>query len=828
MRQKFSTQLRCTAAFAALTCTMFSSAVAAQEIAPAADAPENDEIIVTAQRREERLIDVPVSVAAVTGAQLANAGVRSTDDLVLVTPSLSVNRHLAPFQTTIRIRGVGTSVTAPTIESSVSMVVDGVVIANQSSFFTDLFDINRLEVLRGPQSTLFGKNAAAGAVNISTANPSLTDYHGAFEANLNDYEDLTLRGTVSGPLSQNVGASLTFSYLNGGDPAVQNISTIGPDLGNDKSIGVRGKIYWEIDERLSFKFIGDYRDAEGPNSVRTPTRFESLAVQNLYGVGPVDYHNRKVNINGGPDRRHFYDNQDKGVSGQFDLEFDNASLTSITAFRQSRSNTGVDVDGLGNDATPSGYDDPVVISGVGSVQTGRFSLIGSSYVDARTKSEQFSQELRLASSGDTRLRYVAGLFYWHTNLEYDSRQLLQICPLNTAAPGFVPPRPIIGDGDPNALTGRCTFPPPAGVAQSARTVFDVTTDYYAAFGQLDFDLTDKLTALIGARFQREDYAYSIDGGLGGASLYAGTTPSTAPFSGKAGVRNDRLTGKASLSYKPNSNLNTYLSYARGYKGPGLDSPPNLSAFVRKPLEPETVDAYELGLKARIPEQGLSLNLALFWQDIKNFQEPAYDPETATVRAINAGASRQKGIEAELGWRPTSRFDLSVNAVYLDSEYTDFKNADCYTPRALNTRCQYTLITGAAAAGRQDVTGSPTVFSPKLSLTASAGYELPIGSDYSLMLRGDFRHVSRQQSNSNQDPDSWIPSYQVVNLRFGLKFPDEKTSLTFYVNNLFDESYSVFRRSYNYSGQVNPNGNTILDVFPKDANRNFGLTFRTGF
>lgn len=828
MHQKMPKHLRCSAAVAALAVAIYAPPVVAQDAVSAAEASEGDEIIVTAQRREERLIDVPVSVAAVTGTQLADAGVRSTDDLVLVTPSLSVNRHLAPFQTTIRIRGVGTSVTAPTVESSVSMVVDGVVIANQSSFFTDLVDINRLEVLRGPQSTLFGKNAAAGVINVMTRQPSLTDYEGTFEANINDYEDVTLRGTISGPVSDKLGASLTFSYLNGGEPAVRNVSPIGPELGNDKSIGFRGKVYWEIGESLNFTLIGDYRDAEGPNSVRTPTKFESLAVQNLYGVGPVNYKNRLVNINGGPARRHFYDNVDKGISGQFELDLGNVALTSITALRRSRSNTGVDVDGLGNDTTPSGYDDPVIIPGVGSVQTGRFGLIGSSYVDARTKSRQFSQELRIASAGASSLRYVAGLFYWNTNLKYDSRQLLQICPLNTAAPGFIPPRPIIGDGDPNALTGRCTFPPPAGVSQSARAVFDISTDYYAAFGQVDFDLSEKVTALIGARIQREDYAYTINGGLGGPSLYPGTTPSTAPFVGAAEVRHDRLTGKASLSYKPNSNLNTYISYARGYKGPGLDSPPNLSAFVRKPLEPETVDAYELGLKARIPNQGLSLNLALFWQDVKNSQEPAYDPETATVRAVNAGASRQKGVEAEIGWKPTDRFDLNVNAVYLDSKYTNFKNADCFVPRVLNTNCQYTPIPGAAAVGRQDVTGSPTVFSPKLSLTASAGYELPLASDYSLAVRGDFRHVSRQQSNSIQDPESWIPAYQVVNFRLGLNFPDGKSSLTAYVNNLFDESYSIFRRSYNYSGQVNSNGNTVVDVFPKDASRNIGLTFRTGF
>jgi iron complex outermembrane receptor protein len=398
-----------------------------------------EEVVVTAQLREQSLQEVPTSVQALSGEDLAAAGVVDMDSLVQLSPSISINRFLAPYQATIRIRGVGTSVSSPIVEPSVSMVVDGVVVARQGAFFTELADIERIEILRGPQSTLFGKNSVAGAVNITTRNPSLEETSGMIEANYNDYGDLNIRGTINGPLGKTVAGSLTASFSDEGDGIHKNIYPGGPSLDNNQSQGLRAKLYWEASDDLDLTFIADTRQADGPNTVRTPVAFESMAVQNLFALGPVNRENRTMNFNGGPFNKHFYDVDDSGVSLQINYSFNDLTLTSITAYRQWDMEQALDADQIGTTVTPSGYDDNVIIPGVGPVSTGRFPLTGSTQVWGELETDQFSQEIRLLSPDDTRFRWLVGGFYWETSLEFDNRQVQALCPFNTEAPGFTAP-----------------------------------------------------------------------------------------------------------------------------------------------------------------------------------------------------------------------------------------------------------------------------------------------------------------------------------------------------------------------------------------------------
>ncbi|NOX48941.1 MAG: TonB-dependent receptor, partial [Gammaproteobacteria bacterium] len=473
-----------------------------------ADPRELEVIIVTAQRREQAITDVPVSIAAFTEEMLIDAGVTSTEELVVLTPSITLNKHISPLQNTIRIRGVGTGVSVPTIESSVSMVVDGVVIDNQGVFFTDLIDIERIEVLRGPQSTLFGKNAAAGVLNIVTKAPSLEGIEGGIDASYNEYNDLKVRATLSGPIADNLAYRLTGIYVDEGDGVLKNVNPTGPKLDDLNTQGLRGKLLWMPEGDLEIMATLDYRNSEGPNNVRTPTQFESLAVQDLYGVGPVSFSNRRVNIDGGPLGRNDFESAEWGTSVEINLPFaDGHTFTSITAYREWSLDAFLDIDGIGQQVTPAGFDDFVIVPGVGPVEPGRLALTGSSQVWNYLDTNQLSQEFRIASPTDQVFRYLAGLFYWQTDKDYDVNRVIRLCPLNTN----VFPPPNFSDGDPGALTGACTVPPPNGVSIGGRNVYNVETTYFAAFGQIDWDFAEQWSLSAGLRIQQEDFDYRLTG-----------------------------------------------------------------------------------------------------------------------------------------------------------------------------------------------------------------------------------------------------------------------------------------------------------------------------
>lgn len=791
-----------------------------------------EEIVVTAQLRTQNLRDVPASVQAISSDQMAAAGVGSVDSLVMLTPSVNINKFLTPYQASIRIRGVGTSVSAPTIESSVSMVVDGVVIARQGSFFTDLADIERIEILRGPQSTLFGKNSVAGAISITTRKPSLEEFSGMAEATYNDYGDLRTRATLNGPLAENVGASLTATYFDEGDGIHTNIYPGGPRLDDDGSLGLRGQLYWEVSDLVDWTLIADMRDAEGPNTVRTPIAFESQAVENLFDIGPVDRNNRTMNFNGGPFNKHYYKIDDAGLSLQGNIGVRERTFTSITAYREWDLESALDADQIWTTVTPSGYDDPVIIPNVGVVSPGRFPLTGSTEVWGNVETSQLSQEFRLISPETGRFRWLVGAYYLETELHFDNRQVQALCPFNTEAPGFAapPPSPVIGDGDPEALTGTCTFPPPNGVNNAFRTVYDVDTTYWAIFGNSDFDITDRLTATVGIRYQEDDFDYQIQGGLGAdvAALVPGTNPIVAPFIGQTSVSNEEVTGKAALTYVLTDNTNVYASYSRGYKGPGLDAPANARSFRSEPLREEYVDAYEIGFKSNLLDGRALLNVTGFWQEFENLQQRAYNPETSILAAINAGDSRQRGVEIDAQFYATEFLTLTGGLVYLDAEYTDFTTADCFSPRILDVECTYQLIPGQPAVGSKDVSGDPVIYSPEWTYNIAADYRRPIGN-LNGFARVDYRFVDEQQGLSSQNPYTILDSYDVANLRLGLETADGKYDATVFVNNVFDESYGVYVSGYNFSGQVNPNnGNTITNVIPKGADRYYGITLRARF
>ncbi|HEX7874859.1 MAG TPA: TonB-dependent receptor plug domain-containing protein [Sphingobium sp.] len=345
-----------------------------------------DDIVVTAQKRTERLQDVPLAVTAINGNALNNRQIFDTNNLVQAVPSLNYQQGNNPTNSSFRIRGVGTSLFNQGVEASVSVVVDGVVSARQVQSFTDFSDIERVEVLRGPQGTLFGKNASAGVINVVTARPSRT-FEGRASATIAEGDEYRLSSTVSGPITDTLRARIT-GYYNDVGGHIYNAFTQRSENGFDSG-GVRGKLEWDATDRLNLLLAADYRQNNADCcqgvlvSVGNPQRLQLIA-----NTG-ASANNRQSWNNGAT----FADSKQKTISLEANLDLGNATLTSITAYQKYDIANNFEPDRLGSSV-------PIFVTAGGA---GQFD-----HNYGTTAIEQFSQEVRAASNGSGPLSYVVG------------------------------------------------------------------------------------------------------------------------------------------------------------------------------------------------------------------------------------------------------------------------------------------------------------------------------------------------------------------------------------------------------------------------------------
>jgi iron complex outermembrane recepter protein len=768
-----------TAVFTAISVAMLG--YAHTPVLASADSFALEEIVVTAQKREQNLVDVPVSVQAMTGQGLANAGVQDFSDLVNVSPSLSLQDNLTAWQKSVYIRGVGTTINSPTVESSVSTVLDGVVLARQGQFFSELADIERVEVLRGPQSTLFGKNASAGVLSIVTKRPSLEETEGSVEVGYDEYGEQRLKGTYGAPINDKMAYRLSGNYKYTDESHLENVNIDGTDLDGDKGYALRGKLLWEVSDTTDVLFIADYGRSDGPGGVRVVRSAgdvtASLGNENATETITLDEDNRKVNVNDTNE----YEAEEWGLSAEVNWDLERHTVTSITAYRSWDFDNDIDIDSGGSDM-PS-----VSHNGVGTPYF-RGTVTGNKL------SKQYSQEIRLQSTDASDLQYVVGALLWATEYEGDDTQRRTVC---YGAP-FV------------SIGADCLASAPfAGVgSQSGRSKEKIDTQYYALFGQADYVFNEDWMLTAGLRLQHDKFEWDKKG-LGVA--VAGDLL-RADYEGSGEVSNTEWTGKLGAQYTLNEESNMYLSYARGYKGPGADI---VSTF-EEPLEPEIVDAFELGYKGRLMDGRLSVNAALFWQDFTDTQVSYYDVIDSAFRPTNAGETRQRGLEIDTHFAATQDLQLNASVTYLNAEYKEFETA-CYVGDA-DAQC--------AVDGSKDVSGEATPFAPDWKVVLGGRYTKAIpGWDADGFLQLNYRWQSETQYEANQNPLTLQDQYGVFDLSFGLEDQAGRYEVTFYVRNLTDENYVSNLLAIEDATGANE---TVIQFVPKAADRYFGASLKYNF
>jgi iron complex outermembrane receptor protein len=693
-------------------------------------APADGEIVVTARFREESLTDVPIAITALSGDDLAARAQNTVQDIARSVPTLDFRAGSSNKDRSTFIRGVGTITTSPGVEPSVATVIDGVVLARPGQGTLDLLDIERIEVLRGPQGTLFGKNASAGVINIVSRKPSkdLT-----FNAQLGYYEgdEYRVKLGASAPLGNGFYLQLN-GLLAGFDGNVRNVKT-GEDVNGYKRRGLRGKLVYEASPDLTVTLAGDYSYTfeDVPTGVFVSTQrvaFPTGQVAPNAGLATVlasegivpTANNRRVSPSFDADVR----DKNGGVSLTVEAGLGEHRLTSITAYRWWDNVQHQDWDSTGTLTTA----------------IARGEDLGT--VD----SDQFSQELRLTSPKGGLIDYVVGLYYFQTI----ARERYQ--------------------RDVSTIV--------SGSQVNNRGVANYRTELknYSVFGEANVNFTEDFRAIVGGRLIRDELEYTHARVADTATGVAGIRPSFAS-AGKT-ARTD-FSARAGLQYDLGDRVNLYATYARGYKGPAYNVFFNMQAFDVTPLAPETSDSFEAGVKGSFAGGLGSFALAGYYTKYKGFQANFQDTflNTLVTRLINAGEVSSRGVEGDVTLRPVTGLRLTGAFAYNDAKIDNF-------------RCPATATNCAGANGQAFVNGQPLPFAPKWKFNIDGAYRFPLTETLSLELQSDFSWKDDTQYSITETPDTIQPAYGIWNASIALASEDH-WEIRGVVKNIANKHYSPF-------------------------------------
>lgn len=572
------------------------------------------DIIVTAQKRSENAQSIPIAVSAFSGDTLKTAGVQSVKDLTMVDPGLQVSGNqgiVAPY-----VRGLGTIITSVGSEQSVAVYIDDVYYVHSSSIYLDLDNIESVQLLKGPQGTLFGRNASAGVLSVTTRDPSMTDTHLEARAGYGNYNRPYGSLYVSTPITSNLAADFSlsgFDQLDGwGRSSVTNTKTY-----RNKEISARSKIVWTPTDRTTVKLIGyaaarkDYGLLEGcyPGTVcGGADSFTGGAVTSPPFTQNGFYNNAM-------DVAAYFTQRGYGGSLRIDQKLGFADFVSITAGRDQKEWNIVD-----------GDDSPLKIS--------QYQL--------HTVDNQISQEFQLKSRAASNIKWIVGLYYLH------------------ATQGYNPTTISVGDD----VTGV----PGLGYQPAANIVGYYYINSYSAFAQTTIPITDRLNITGGLRYNIDKirgYGYVTDG--------TGAVPPAASILTPRNVFH-KLTYKAAIDYKITDNVMVYFNYGRGYKSASYNTLPLTVDF----LKPEINDSYEIGFKSDLLNRRLRVNAALFRMDINNPQ--VQSSQNGLAINLNAGGLRSQGAELEVQVAPIRNLTVTLGGTYLDTKFTDFRNAPYFDQR----------------------------------------------------------------------------------------------------------------------------------------------------
>ncbi|HBO4423498.1 TPA: TonB-dependent receptor [Pseudomonas aeruginosa] len=698
-------------------------------------------VTVTARRREEDSQKVPTPITVLGGETLEAQRISRVQDLQQVLPSVNV-AYIHARQSSVAVRGIGNNPASDGLEGSAGIYLDNVYLGRPGMAVFDLLDIEQLELLRGPQGTLFGKNTTAGVLNISTRAPTFTAER-TVEVSGGQDGYFQGRGTVSGPLGETLAGRLS-AYRTRDDGYIKNIHDDNYLNGGERQ-GARGQLLFEPNEDFSLRWIADYNEEDSSNGSMVvygaAERFWQRAA--LVGASPLrDPQRRKVNING---RQHVSVHQGgSSLEANWNLA-GGYRLTSISAYRYWH-------------FTPANDEQLNV------------SAINDTGVEVHDR--QFSQEIRLASPTGGAFDYVVGAYAFRQNLgnktftSYGQLADLYLLGANLGA---------LND----------TYSKANG---------KIETDSFALFAQGTWHLTERLDFTAGLRGTYEEKNAKVErfaplGGaaVGGVGAAVRNGQLGAYDSGDLSQYNFAPSALLSLSYQFSDDLLGYASLSHGEKSGGVNlavgSAPSAGADSLL-VGPERANDAELGLKSTLFDRRLLLNANLFWTGIHGYQATTLYQAPGSTQLVqvlaNAGSVRSRGLEFEATALPLRGLTLNFNGSYNDVTYLSFKDAPC--PAEVSTR--------PGAPSSCDLTGQRVVGASKWIANLNGEYQWRLDDRFQPYVSASYAYRSAAEGTLDNSDLSKIDGYALVNLAAGLRsdLGDGQLDTSVWLKNAFDKDY----------------------------------------
>jgi iron complex outermembrane recepter protein len=687
-----------------------------------------EEIVVTAQKRAESLQDVPVAVTTLSGDAVRELAIVDIEGLAVQTPSFAFSK--AGGEAQVYIRGVGTNIFGVGADPSVAVSLDGVYLGRTNMGLTQFLDIDRVEILRGPQGTLYGRNATGGAINLVSRMPT-PGLEGYVSAGYGEWDRIELEGAVGGPINDAWRYRLAARYMKD-DGYTDDLDPRGSNEIDDNDIqAYRGILQYAPGGSFAATLIAEYTEFSNGNTSIIPR--DDLGLAETRGAVPTGSISRVRN-----DLPTFFDWDSSGVT--LNLEWQLAggmTLTSITGWKDYKSDFLFNTDGTEIDVTRSNF---------------------------KYDSEQLSQEIRLASSGEGPWHWMAGAYY------FDEQK--------TGGLGLV----------------RASLVP----ARSFIIPSENDTEAWALFGELGYDVTDRLRLTASLRYSdetKDDFsAFGLVFDVLGLESPGPVTPVGAPR--VASDSWDAWTPRFGIDYRHAENLLYYFSATRGFKSGGYNSlqPTN------PPFDPEYIWSYEAGVKSQFADDRVRLNVAVFHYDYEDLQVSTFLNNLTFI--TNAAEATVNGIEVELQALPVPDLELGLAVSYLDAEYDEFLTAfgstPC-TPVPPATTCARPLIPF-------DASGNRMVNAPEWKLNATAQYSFSLGDRGRLVVGGQLSYQDDVYFTQINEAEVGQDAITLLDARISWFDPTDRLELAAWGRNLSDEEY--FHNGVRFTSTSDP----AKDVF----------------
>jgi iron complex outermembrane recepter protein len=712
-----------------------------------------EEIVITAQKRVENVQDVPHAVTVISQEALDASGVTQIQDLKNAVPSIAGLQ--GPLGTPPPIRGVASFVISQAVQQQTGVVLDDIPQPSFSTLYNELSDVERIEVLPGPQSTLTGRNAAGGLINIVTRNPT-KDFRGSLTAEATNDDQQRVAGYLSGPIVNTLGFSAS-GYINDFRGNIQNLGENDLYVDRFSSAGVRGKLRWQPTDNFSALLTAfttnnttrspgviygnPYTTFNPANSLQIPFGLFGATYANSFPLERPGAGNRDVDSSRHGEERL----TNRGVTLRLDLDTSIGTLTSLSA--------------LMNSSQPR-YDNFITIplALLGPLDPPGYN--GYAYTDTDVKYK--SQEFRLVSAGQRALDYLLGVIYTDTpNFQYYRREILG-----------------------NVNWDR-----------------ESTVKSTAVYGRATWEFIPQTSLTYGMRFQADQSSY-------GWQTHETYDPNAAQVGDFTGSSNYHfITEELSLQHKFTDDIQAYVTFSHAETGQAYDLEDNNSAFGPyanttpagvgtfvnglKPIPSEKVSNWEIGMKSQWLDRRLTANVDVFQAKYRNYQVQTIPPATSAsavpvIRLFAIGGVETKGAEFSTAFRATQQLYLTFNAAYLDAKITNYPGAQCYVGQTAAEGCDPAINPGTGA--QDNLSGLSMPGTPKLNFNTAANLIIPLSLPFDAQVGTFFRYQTAVRYDLYGDPDTVQGGFGILNFTAGIRGHNGRYSAELFLNNALNKLY----------------------------------------